>query len=421
MNLLIRWLVLTLAVASLLYVSGSQSTHTAYWRAVFNQAPGAFAYPASAYGVGEASHFLGDIYWRRGQRAASLSYYQRAVAQGDAGAAYALSRHVPAQSQQWLRAAAELGDREASLTVADALREESPQEAFALIAGLEQGLRQRDLLASLLIRDPQLDRTSSWRQVAPDNRQWNRRRRAQRQLQPLQELDCAIPVTVYNASSGGNEALYDWLAELSEHQLDSLDMCFALGIFPSLDCTASQGRAYCESDELASEGYQWFITDSGIANARSTQLYLPVDASFDVLVHELAHWFGLADEYPMSADLATLFCSGRYRFDAQNIVVTASRRLSEEDYQRLLQRLPWQPYVQQPIATKDHDGRYRLGSADSTQVGLFAAETCQQAEGYFAWKPVASKTFMEHHDVGAVPPLYIKLMRQYADNKKPAP
>lgn len=420
MKLLLRWLVLTLTIACVLYIGGSQSRDRAYWTAVFKQAPGSFAYPASAYGVGEASHFLGDIYWRRGQRAVSLSYYQRAVSQGDAGAAYALSRHIPARRDEWLRAAAELGDKQASLTVAEALLDESPGEAYKLIAGLEPSAQQRELQASLLIRHPQLDHEQRWSQVAPDNRQWNRRRDAQRSLQSMQALDCAVPVTVFSAAVGGNEALYDWLAALKEHPLNSLDMCFALGVDPSLSCGPHQGRADCRSDLAGNAGYQWFITDKGIANARHTHLYLPVDASFDVLVHELAHWFGLADEYPMSAELAELFCSGRYRFDAQNIVVTPARILSEAAYQRLLADLPWGRYLKQPLATKHREGTYELGSTDSTKIGLFAADTCQHAEGYYAWKPVAPLTFMEQHDVGRVPALYIELMRRYAGIKKPA-
>lgn len=417
MNRVASWVAFILALMVIFSISGSQTRDTAYWRDVFNSSPASYAAPASAYGVGEASHFLGDTYWRRGERSRALSFYQRAVGQGDAGAAYALSQHVPAQSSQWLRAAADLGDREASLSVASALLDEEPHEAFKLVAGLSPGERQRQLLASLLIRHPQFDSTQSWQQVAPDSDTWQRRRRGEALLQSISDLDCKVPVTVYNAASDGIGALYDWLGQLAQHDLNALDFCFALAVTPPLECEDSQGRAACQSDIPGGVGHQWFITDNGIANARSTQLYLPAKASFEVVVHELAHWFGLADEYPMSADLAELFCSGRYRFEAQNVIITDSENLSEAEYQQLRQRLPWRQQLEQPIAREHQDGTYTLGSADASQTGLFAAQTCQQVQGYFAWKPVASVTFMEQHDIGSIPPLYIDLMQKSMKEK----
>jgi hypothetical protein len=411
MNICIRWLALVLALVAAIQIAGSQTHDTSYWRQVFNESPRTHAAAASRYGVGEASHFLGDIYWRSGERSRALFFYQRAVRQGDAGAAYALSRHVPAQSRQWLRAAADLGDPGASLSVASALFDQAPHEAFNLVAGLAPGKEQRELLASLLIRYPYFDSTTVWQQVAPDTAVWQRRRRGAAILQAPKALDCKVPVTVYVASVEGNEALYDWLAQLSSHALSALDFCFTLAIDPSLQCETSEGRSSCESHLPAGNGHQWFVTDQGIANARGSQLYLPSSADFDVVVHELAHWFGMADEYPMSADLASLFCSGRYNFEAQNVVVTQSQRLSEAEYVELRQRIPWRERIEQPIARQGEDGRYELGSADRTKAGLFPARTCEHAAGYFAWKAVARTTFMEQHEVGKIPPLYIELMK----------
>lgn len=411
MNICIRWLALVLALVAVIHLGGSQTRDTSYWRQVFNESPGTHAAAASRYGVGEASHFLGDIYWRSGERSRALSFYQRAVRQGDAGAAYALSRHVPAQSSQWLRAAAELGDRGASLSVASALLEQAPHEAFNLVAGLAPGEEQRELLASLLIRYPYFDSARAWQQVAPDTAVWQRRRLGAAMLQAPTALACKIPVTVYVASVKGNEALYDWLAQLSSHALSALDFCFTAAIDPSLQCESSEGRSSCEGHLPTGNGHQWFVTDHGIANARGSQLYLPSDADFDVVVHELAHWFGMADEYPMSADLASLFCGGRYDFEAQNLVITESQRLSEAEYLELRQRIPWRERIEQPIAKQGEDGRYKLGSADRAKAGLFPARTCEHAAGYFAWKPVARTTFMEQHEVGDIPPLYIELMK----------
>lgn len=411
-----RALALGLLTPIIFILHSSQTTSTHYWKSLFEDSPRTHAYAASYYGVGIASHFLGESYWRQDRRALALSYYQRAVQQGDAGAAYALSQHIPAQKEQWLRAAAELGNHEASLVVAEVLAENSPKEAYRLIKDLQPEPRQQDMQASLLLHHPELSLEKSWRDLAPRNDKWTQLRRGADLLRHSDELDCRVPITIYATVPEAKEVAFNWVAELNDHELAMMDFCFTLGSAENLDCETTNGRADCEfTGDYEAENYQWFITRSGIANARSEQLFMPVDASFSILIHEMGHWFGLADEYPMSPDLADLFCSGRYRFDAQNIVVTEDEFMSAEDLARLEDELPWADYLQQPIAKADGH-YYRLGSEDSSKVGLFPAATCDNTH-YQAWKPLQERTFMQQHELNHIPELYIKLMQQSQDEQ----
>lgn len=418
MKKVIRPLALALLTPVIFILHSSQTTSSEYWESLFDSSPRSYAYTASYYGVGSASHYLGERYWRQDRRARALSYYQRAVEQGDAGAAYALSQHIPAQNEQWLRAAAELGNHEASLVVASVLAENAPEKAYRLIKELQPEPRQQDMLASLLLHHPELSIEQNWRKLAPRTDKWNKLRRGADLLRHDDELDCAAPVTIYAIAPEANEAAFNWVAELEKHDLAAMDFCFTLGSssMGELECEPTNGRADCLlTEKHESDKYQWFITQSGIANARSNQLFIPADASFSVLVHEMGHWFGLADEYPMSPELAQLFCSGRYRFDAKNIVVTEKERISAPAFAGLEEELPWAEHLQQPIAQAEGDS-YRLGSADGSKIGLFRAETCDNTD-YQAWKPVQQRTFMQHHELNEIPALYIQLMQQSQADK----
>lgn len=403
------WALCSLAI---LLLNASSPVSLSYWQQQFTRWPAGFAHSASYYGVGEASHWLAETYWRQEQRSTALDYYRRAVEQGDAGAAYALSVHVPAHRERWLQAAAELGDREATLLVAAALADDAPQRALSLLQPLSAGSRRDELVARLVLNNPALT-DQPWQVLAPDSPRWNARRSAADWLE--QSVQCTYWVSVVNDAPRGREAFLDWISEWQHSPLRDLGMCFHLEQALTAQCDLDDGRVNCQlSDQHEGESrypLRWFIATQGRANARPSELHLAVNSAFPVLVHELAHWFGLADEYPMREPLAENFCTGRYRFDARNIALTASPLVTEAELEQLENELPWKGYLEQPIAQKVGPNQYRLGSMDITKTGLFMAQTCLHTD-YYAWKPVAELTFMEQHEIGRIPPLYLELMKQ---------
>lgn len=418
-------------------LTSSQPKGPDYWRHVFSSAPAEHAYSASFHGVGEASHFVAERYWQQQQRAQALAYYQRAVNQGDAGAAYVMAQRVPAQREQWLRAAAELGDPRATEYIAEQLQHSDPLTAITLLSDLPADKDSRnELLAHLLFNHPYLVTAAeqSWQILAPSSPVWRERRQiadeiaAQGHLSIARDGQCEVLLTLYYHGHEARSSTYDWLAGMREHPFSELGLCFAeAGLVATSDYVCAKdeaGRMRCQgSAQVDTAELSVHITQRGGATARQHTITIAQSASLEVLVHELGHLFSLADEYPMPADLAAAFCAGRFRFASLNIVVTPREKQlwSRQELDMLRTTLPWAEYLEQPIglpvARENGEVGYQLGSASAARVGLFAADTCKGTE-YQAWRPVAGITFMQQHEVGSVPPVYIELMRDYLQRRQ---
>ncbi|RUO21193.1 hypothetical protein CWE08_06295 [Aliidiomarina iranensis] len=152
------------------------------------------------------------------------------------------------------------------------------------------------------------------------------------------------------------------------------------------------------------------LADTGLANTRNGVVFLQRTASVHVLKHEFGHALGLADEYPMHSELARQFCNGEFNFTANNLVITDKAWLTPQEMRVFQQSLPWYDFLQQPLGVQEPNGIWRLGSPDSGKVGLFKASTCE-GTGRYAWKPVADTTWMEQHQIGNIPALYIQLIQ----------
>ncbi|TRW49404.1 hypothetical protein FM042_00595 [Aliidiomarina halalkaliphila] len=208
-----------------------------------------------------------------------------------------------------------------------------------------------------------------------------------------------------------------------QENFDPQILPFCAVLFPQRyqeNCVETNGHVYCEDIGVEEpHAIAMVITGDNLAQTRNGIIYAPRRATGLLLQHELGHALGLADEYAMRPELAKAFCGGNYRFEALNIVFTSSRELSEENYQDLRARLPWKDYLTTEIAQETENGQWLLGSvADHRDaVGLYPAETCTYGPGY-AWKPVAEKTFMEQHEIGSVPTLYLKLIRDRLHNEQ---
>ena len=124
------------------------------------------------------------------------------------------------------------------------------------------------------------------------------------------------------------------------------------------------------------------VTDRGKANVDNGVMYLDIADDYDVFVHELAHFAGFVDEYPMPAEQANLVCRSA---TAPNLVLAG-----ELTYQPLSRIQEWQ--------TLDHT------------LSLSVSRTCEKV-GVAAYKPSTSMTFLEYHDSGHIPSIYLALWR----------
>lgn len=210
-----------------------------------------------------------------------------------------------------------------------------------------------------------------------------------------------------------------------QHPLAPFLNCFSFATYSleQLACTqqGERGRAHCQLPQMRGEPRTReiiFVPEQmGIAFNDSQRVVLPLSASMGLFAHEIAHWLGFADEYPMTKELAQDFCTGRYSHASLNIVVTNTAVVSEAELIALWQRLPWRHAVSnwRDLATQTADGRWRLGTISTPQeeppVGLYRAQTCDAASGY-AWRPVNKFTPMQYYDVTTWPQIYLELVQR---------
>ena len=180
-----------------------------------------------------------------------------------------------------------------------------------------------------------------------------------------------------------------------DRRLQSLSLCVATPQWladNTMRCDANwrgQGRLGCDIRPLAETveanniTHLMVLAQSGKANVNNGVMYLDVGDTYSVFVHELAHFVGFVDEYPLTAGLAREYCS---RKTAPNLVF-----LGEITYAPLDNIAQWQ--------------------AIEFPVRLYPARTCHNIRQP-SYKPSERMTFLENHDAKYIPPLYLSIWQQ---------
>lgn len=348
--------------------------------------------PAARSGQAQAQTYLAQRYWQQERRADALRYWTQAAEALHLPAIQALQRHFPQQQPYWRELAARAGD----------------ERAQALLERRAQAHHQAQLRETARRQLQQAEDLTGIKQVVdqlPKSDVQFRLLQGLEFLRRAQTSDCQTNLAVVVPGGADRFNLVNLLADFRQHPLAALPWCATLRFAES----ATFGQQQSAADLM-----QIVISEPERAYAQGNILYLSSSASVDLLAHELAHLAGLADEYPMRKELAENFCTGRYRHASQNIVVTDGELLTQKELKQLWERLPWRDYFAggadyQVLATEQKNGQWRLGSAHSEGIGLYAAQTCELSQGR-AWKPVAETTAMEHFDIPHWPPLYLQLM-----------
>jgi hypothetical protein len=175
-----------------------------------------------------------------------------------------------------------------------------------------------------------------------------------------------------------------------DSRLNDLSICiYDLTWFDPVDITCDKnwqqsGRVGCQLLSLAEKlkplpfTHLVMFANQGKANVHNGIMFLDRQDTYDVFIHELAHFSGFIDEYPLSQGLAQRVCAG---VDAPNMV-----------FKQAEQTEPDQQYWQS-IGVQKH-------------TNLFTARTCDN-HATQAFKASNQLTFMEYHDTGFIPALYL--------------
>lgn len=176
----------------------------------------------------------------------------------------------------------------------------------------------------------------------------------------------------------------------SDKRLRALPICIEqpLWVEPKqLKCqnqSSPSGRLSCDLLQLSQivAGVNFthlaVVGDSGKANVDNGIMYLDLADDYNVFIHELAHFVGFVDEYPLTAQMAKQVCA---RQGAPNLVFVRD----DTD-------------AQDPMLNQ-----YMFGK----EVPLTPARTCLNHPNH-AFKATEETTFMEFHDYGVIPEFYIE-------------
>lgn len=293
------------------------------------------------------------------------------------------------KAKPWLNMTADL-DRQSAFKFARLLWDEGDkQQAIhyfkkSASEGNEQAKRALDITQAYTATSPKNVSQIKW----PTNKMCKQR---------IQLFGTSL-VTMTRADSIYSEYLKD-------SRLEGLSLCVNKPIWlekETLTCSANfqkSGLLGCNITPLAEVAKRFDITHAvifsaqGKANVRNGVMFLDITDAYSVFVHELAHFAGFVDEYPLSSRAASRLClaDNIENFTPPNLVVDGE--------------ITYQPY-----ATV---GNW-LAKSNASLV-IAPSKTCD-AIGAKSYKPSDLITFMEHHDTGRIPPIYLTLWEQQLQN-----
>lgn len=180
-----------------------------------------------------------------------------------------------------------------------------------------------------------------------------------------------------------------------DNRLQSIPLCIDKPIWlkqKTLSCRPDwQGanRLGCDVRPLANAverrdyTHAIIVAEQGKANVNNGVMFLDLTDAYSVFVHELAHFAGFVDEYALGSKAAERNCKA---MSVPNLIFDDVLAYA-------------------PMSTYDNWQQLQPG------VGVWPAQTCARSN-ITAYKPSGRVTFLEHHDSGEIPPIYLALWRQ---------
>lgn len=210
-------------------------------------------------------------------------------------------------------------------------------------------------------------------------------------IQPLNKRKCASTLQFFATSLVSLEQIDGVISQFRQDQrMTSLPICILHPVLlDSQEIQCSQGdapRLSCNLQPVIAQAQQSDFThavvvaEKGKANVHNGIMYLDLDDTYQVFVHELAHFVGFVDEYPLDQQLAQSHCAKK---SAPNLLIGSS--IDDVDIQQ------W-AYLNQ------------------AGVLLSPSRTCDNTSQK-AFKPVKDITFLEYHDVENIPKVYLEIWR----------
>jgi len=175
-------------------------------------------------------------------------------------------------------------------------------------------------------------------------------------------------------------------------------------------CDASQ---WLQRSDINSR-YLGVIVEQGGANVDNGIMYIDQQDNLDVLVHELSHFIGFVDEYPLPRQHQKCHQLQQTPF-AHNLVVLGKYYQGERGTLRenILLQLPWRSLIKDstPILSRHPQG-WKLGTPaeHNDEIGMFATNSCNSKRDTQAFKPLAQRTKLEYFELD-FPAIYLNIFK----------
>lgn len=349
------------------------------------QQDGSYPYLASHYGSSEASKQLYES-------SKNGTWLQLAAKQGDIESAFLWYRQDPQNHQVWLDFAANSGYAKAIIEQLEQKVENKQWQSAQQL--LTQRKQQNNINLSELSES--FIKTQKLIDLA---------------LQPAQEISldelankqdsglvvdyqCRVKIQYLTAKKALVARAAKFESALANSAMADLPICFNQPLVaPELASLCRQdrlGRIECDLQKLASLpqvnnptepfSHLLIVVERGDANTRGGVMFMDKEDSSDVFIHELAHWFGLVDEYEIGRLQQQQLCKvDRYGFLGLNLFVTEK-------------------------------GIDKLMAEQLANRPLFEAQTCN-GSGYQAYKFHPQPSFMQYLEQ-PVSDFYLTLIKE---------
>ena len=188
-----------------------------------------------------------------------------------------------------------------------------------------------------------------------------------------------------------------------------------------LACQHKQGHV-AQCDQLAlseltdiNTRYISILLPNGGAKVDHGIMYLDRNDTPEVFEHELAHWLGFIDEYPLPANHQR--CHQKQAKPFSHNIAVLSEKQSNLTRKQLLQQIPWSSFIKDttPLKTKT-DAGWKLGTPVKykNDIGLYPAETCNN-NALLAFKPLSHRTKLQYFEL-TFPKYYAELIKSGEHN-----
>ena len=232
---------------------------------------------------------------------------------------------------------------------------------------------------------------------------------------------CPLNVQLFATNLAGLRHAQQLLLEFSEHSLAKY-ICLQTPKYVSkeaLNCQhlmtekiSCNATVWVNRKDIFSR-YLGVVVEQGGANVDNGIMYLDQQDNVNVLVHELSHFMGFVDEYPLPVQHQKCQQNQSIPF-AHNLVVLPEYYQGERAELRdeILSQVPWRSLIKDsvPILSKVQQGwKLVTPSEYRGEVGVFAAASCDNQRKFQAYKPLAERTKLQYFEL-FFPKTYIDIM-----------